>query len=65
MAKILSFRTPEFRSGYEARQCADHSAEIILFPGVRYERWGDDVGQPKQGASREQRASRDVLELAD
>jgi hypothetical protein len=62
MAQILNFRTPELRSGEAGERRTSISAEIILFPGIRYERWGD----PAPGSAGEQRAaSRDVLELAE
>jgi hypothetical protein len=62
MAQILNFRTPELRSGEGDERRQSSSAEIILFPGIRYERWGE----PRSGASGEQRAAcRDVLELAE
>ena len=62
MAQILSFRTPEFRSGTVTSRHEEHSAEVILFPGVRYERWAE--GNAASG--RDERSShRDVIELAD
>jgi hypothetical protein len=62
MAQILNFRTPELRSGETGERRSSSSAEIILFPGIRYERWGDLTS----GNAGEQRAtSRDVLELAE
>ena len=63
MAQILSFRTPEFRASDAGVRRAGISAEVILFPGVRYERWGDDeasTANADRGAGR-----RDVLELAE
>ena len=62
MAQILSFRTPEFRSGSSAAsRHQDRSAEVILFPGVRYERWADE-----RASGRDERGfHRDVIELAD
>jgi hypothetical protein len=62
MAQILSFRTPEYRSSDAGARRAGISAEVILFPGVRYERWGD---VDTSTASRDHDASRDVLELAE
>ena len=68
MAKILTFRPTEHdrdRRGDEMR--ADVPAQVIVFPGVRYERW-DDAGDERahatsdaKGRSRNQR--RDVLDL--
>lgn len=51
----------EFRAGSRARNVSTRSgvsAEIVLFPGVRYERWGE---APPAARSRQ----RDTLELAD
>jgi hypothetical protein len=62
MAQILSFRTPEFRSNDVAERRDGASAEVILFPGVRYERWRDE-GAAAGGTER--RRDRDVLELAE
>jgi hypothetical protein len=63
MAQILSFRTPEFRSSDAGGRRPGISAEVILFPGVRYERWGDHDAAAAASADRD--ASRDVLELAE
>lgn len=61
MAQILNFRTPEYRSGQTAGRHEDQSAEVILFPGVRYERLSEE-----SASGRDQRSShRDVIELAD
>jgi hypothetical protein len=72
MAQILSFRTPEFRSsdsdsdsdsaGGGAR--ARVSAQVIIFPGVRYERW-EEAHAVTSASADERRTSRDVLELAE
>lgn len=64
MAQILSFRTPEFRSNEGSGPRAGVSAEVILFPGVRYERW-DEAHAVTSNASDQRRTSRDVLELAE
>jgi len=65
MAQILSFRTPEFRSTDHSAQRHDAvAAEVILFPGVRYERWSEgraSAPPPPDG----RRDDRDVLELAE
>ena len=63
MAQILSFRTPEFRSGDGAERRRSISAEVILFPGIRYERWDD--AHAVQSVGEERRAGRDVLELTE
>lgn len=62
MAQILSFRTPEFRSGSNASRHEEQSAEVILFPGVRYERWAESGSA---SAHDDRRSHRDVIELAD
>ena len=64
MAQILSFRTPEFRSSEGTRQRAGISAQVIIFPGIRYERW-DEAHAVTSNASEQRRTSRDVLELAE
>jgi hypothetical protein len=62
MAQILSFRTPELRNDPSACRQDGRGAEVILFPGVRYERWGDENAS---SASDNAHARRDVIELAD
>jgi hypothetical protein len=60
MATILEFRSRTMRE--PARHLSGGSAEIVLFPGVRYERWAEDP-QPKPKAKKARR--RDLLELED
>lgn len=62
MAQILNFRTPELRTGEVGERRPSSSAEIILFPGIRYERWSD---QASANAGEQRATSRDVLELAE
>ena len=63
MAQILSFRTPEFRSANHSAERSDAvPAEVILFPGVRYERWNESKAPPSADGRRD---DRDVLELAE
>ena len=64
MAQILSFRTPEYRSGDSAGARAGASAQVIIFPGVRYERW-EEAHAATRASADERRTSRDVLELAE
>lgn len=64
MAQILSFRTPEFRAGADAGANSGGSAEVILFPGVRYERWKDDRAE-RAAMQDAPVVRRDVLEIAD
>ena len=61
MASILKFvarnRTQPERSGATAGQC-----EIVIFPGVRYERWQDEetpkpTPRPKRRRTRRARSS--------
>ncbi|MCC7252354.1 hypothetical protein [Hyphomicrobium sp.] len=64
MASILEFRQPAFgcRQG-TARREGRGSADIVLFPGVRYERWTEtssDTAKPRRRARR-----RDHLDLDD
>lgn len=68
MATILNFRSAEFRTGVGTSRREGDSAEVILFPGIRYERWKETgMGAPTAAAAAKDacRTSRDVLELAD
>lgn len=65
MAKILAFRTGESRQergeGRERR-----AGEVIIFPGVRYERWRDEATDDRDASKRrDARRERDILELAE
>ena len=64
MAQILSFRTPEFRSSEGTGPRAGISAQVIIFPGLRYERW-DEAHAVTSNSSEQRHTSRDVLELAE
>ncbi len=62
MGLILDFNEHASKaSGKTSRSSADGSAEIVVFPGVRYERWESD------DEAREERAvpHRDRIELPD
>jgi hypothetical protein len=60
MGLILNFNEHASRSLDRAsRVSAGGSAEIVIFPGVRYERWED--GNEDEGMSRK----RDRIELPD
>jgi hypothetical protein len=62
MATILEFRAQSLKASGVDRLGGSGSAEIVLFPGVRYERWsGDETEKPKSKKSRR----RDRLELED
>jgi len=70
MAKILAFRPEEQRRHESACAAREHgSAEVIVFPGVRYERWNEagDAEPMRQAATKKRRLDqrRDVLELAE
>jgi hypothetical protein len=69
MATILTFRPGELRRDARDLGSAAASAEVIVFPGVRYERWDEAREAQAQlaGASKKRSPSRqrDVLELAD
>ncbi|HUJ37020.1 MAG TPA: hypothetical protein VLW88_05035 [Hyphomicrobium sp.] len=68
MATILTFRRVELRrpSGDTAGAV---SCEVIIFPGIRYERWGEVADDAPQALSVTKRPParerRDVLELAE
>ena len=72
MAKILTFRSTELRREETNSSACDGngaSAEVIVFPGVRYEHW-DEPGhsEPRSAPATRKRArdqQRDVLELAE
>ena len=66
MAKILAFRTGELKRG-EGSLARKPPGEVILFPGVRYERWHDEATGASRDAStrRDTRQERDILELAE
>jgi hypothetical protein len=64
MAKILTFQAAEMRRDESDAQARRVSAEVIVFPGVRYEHW-DEAGATEASAKRQSGPRRDVLELAD
>lgn len=62
MGLILNFNEHASRSVDRAsRVSAGGSAEIVIFPGVRYERWEDGNGSEDERMSRK----RDRIELPD
>jgi hypothetical protein len=66
MAKILAFRPVELRHQDSAGEARDASlAEVILFPGVRYERWNDATATGDGSARSKNGHERDILELAE
>lgn len=67
MATILDFRPSGSRSGAENAGAARAPCEIVIFPGVRYERW-EAASMPVSAKprSRPRRSvKRDTLELKD
>lgn len=64
MASILEFRQPalQCRQG-TGKTAGAASADIVLFPGVRYERWTE--GQPQPTKPRQRARRRDHLDLDD
>ena len=70
MAKILTFRTTERRDedADADSACEGASAQVIVFPGVRYEHWdrpGDPPAAAAAATTKQSRDRRDVLELAE
>ncbi len=64
MATIVDFRPIEGRSTRRPSAPVEKSGcEIVIFPGVRYERW-ETAGQEKASSDR-RRKKRDRLELKD
>ncbi|MBK9077740.1 MAG: hypothetical protein WBP38_06510 [Hyphomicrobium sp.] len=59
MATILEFRQGPRNVGKLSRNAAATPAEIVFFPGVRYERW-EDTGKQK---SKKRARRRDRLEI--
>lgn len=64
MASILEFRQPalQCRQTTTTHRAAG-SADIVLFPGVRYERWAETP--PESSKSRRRARRRDHLDLDD
>lgn len=63
MATILDFRPSTQRASAASGQLARlASAEIVIFPGIRYEHW--DAGPAHEAKPRRKR-KRDTLELCD
>ncbi len=62
MATILEFRRHQEDDRRKAVQRSPSSAEIIIFPGIRYERWEE----PRVASERKVgNVARDVLTLVD
>ena len=60
MADILEFRASSEQAPKPRTRRRRRTAEIVIFPGVRYERWTDG---PQDSGGKP--VKRDVLELAD
>jgi hypothetical protein len=67
MAHILEFRSSAERAEIVCDAMHQHSAQIIIFPGVRIERHAEAVDEPQIKPRRRERArtKRDRLELPD
>jgi hypothetical protein len=68
MAQILTFRSGEMRRDESDVHSVGATAEVIVFPGVRYERWDQGSEQPQHESSAKKPTRdprRDVLELAE
>jgi hypothetical protein len=69
MATILTFRKLELRRHESGDTAGAVSCEVIIFPGIRYERWNEMRDEAAQAAPASQasavRLRRDVLELAE
>ena len=61
MAKIISFRASKDEAG-KARRQKGRSAEIVIFPGVRYERWSGDAAQSERSPLKHHR---DPMKIAE
>lgn len=74
MADIVDFRgVPSKRLAPAPTQRRAQSAEIVIFPGVRYQRWDEQPAEATQAAgiaakpthAKKSRKKRDTLELVD
>ncbi len=63
MASIVEFRRPSLSDRQSAPKSGSGSAEIVLFPGVRYERQDDELAEPAPSRRRARR--RDHLDFDD
>lgn len=62
MAMILEFPEMQVPARRRIARRAQPSAEVILFPGVRYERWSDELDEH---ATRSPAVIRDRLQLVE
>jgi hypothetical protein len=61
MATILEFRSESERGPARVARRRRRTAEIVIFPGVRYERYVSDAGD-RHGAPK---VERDLLKLVE
>lgn len=64
MASILEFRQPTLQARQVTATSEVRSADIVLFPGVRYERWTEADAESAEKPRRRARR-RDQLDLDD
>lgn len=62
MATILEFRASHDEASSRPSRRRTRTAEIVIFPGVRYERWRDGEAKSEAGKAS---VSRDVLKLVE
>jgi hypothetical protein len=62
MATILEFRASCDEAAPRPRRRKGPSAEIVIFPGIRYERWRENDASSEVGCKA---TTRDVLKLVD
>ena len=63
MATILEFPASPLRAGGSGRPLSGVAAEVLIFPGVRYEHWEEKPAAKSK--KRPSGAGRDVLEFED
>jgi len=62
MAEILQFRASRENASKHRGRKSPRSAEIVIFPGVRYERWPTE---PMQAERKTSAMVRDALKAAE
>ena len=63
MAKVYYINPTDGAMPRSERVAPVEKCEVILFPGVRYERWAEAPSQPKP--TKKPRAKKRALEMAD